>query len=86
MLTADAQGVFRADNHGWLFAWSDGYVFQAGPSAAMNWYGTAGGGSQTSAGTRAADGDSMVRLLLRRLTPTTLFLSTDTLSIANKST
>ena len=86
MLTADAQGIFRADNHGWLFAWSDGYVFQAGPSAAMNWYGTAGGGSQTSAGTRAADGDSMVRLLLRRLTPTTLFLSTDTLSIANKST
>ena len=86
MLTADAQGIFRADNHGWLFAWSDGYVFQAGPSAAMNWYGTAGGGSQTSAGTRAADGDSMVRLLLRRPTPTTLFLSTDTLSIANKST
>ena len=63
MLTADAQGIFRADNHGWLFAWSDAYVFQAGPSSAMNWYGTAGNGSQTGAGTRASDPDSMVRLL-----------------------
>ena len=86
MLTADAQGIFRADNHGWLFAWSDGYVFQAGPSVAMNWYGTAGGGSQTPAGNRAEDGDSMVRLLLRPLTLATLFLSSETLSIANKST
>ncbi len=69
MLTADAQGIFRADNHGWLFAWSDGNVFQAGPSAAMNWYGTADGGSQVGAGTRASDTDSMVRLLPWPLTP-----------------
>lgn len=52
-------GVYRADNHAWLFAWKGGSVFQAGPSSAMNWYGTTGAGSQTGAGTRAGDGDSM---------------------------
>ena len=60
MLTADAQGVYRADNHGWLFGWKTGYVFQGGPSKAMNWYGTTSStGSQTAAGTRANDGDAM---------------------------
>jgi galactose oxidase len=59
MLTADAQGIFRQDNHGWLFGWKNGYVFQAGPSVAMNWYGTSGSGSQRGAGTRASDADSM---------------------------
>lgn len=59
MLTNDNGGVFRADNHGWLFAWKDGSVFQAGPSVALNWYGTGGGGSQAGAGNRDGDGDSM---------------------------
>ncbi|KAG4429683.1 hypothetical protein IFR05_014838 [Cadophora sp. M221] len=59
MLTNDAAGVFRSDNHGWLFGWKNGAVFQAGPSKAMNWYGTSGTGSRTAAGTRASDGDSM---------------------------
>lgn len=59
MLTADSQGIYRADNHGWLFGWKNSYVFQAGPSKAMNWYNTAGGGSQKGAGNRANDGDSM---------------------------
>ena len=59
MLTADAQGVYRADNHGMLFGWKNGYVFQAGPSRAMNWYNTAGGGSVIGAGTRGNDGDAM---------------------------
>ena len=59
MLTADAQGIYRADNHGWLFSWSDAWVFQAGPSKAMNWYGTTGSGSVTGVGNRASDGDSM---------------------------
>ena len=59
MLTNDQQGVYRADNHGWLFAWKGGSVFQAGPSKNMNWYGTDGAGSQHGAGTRAADTDSM---------------------------
>jgi galactose oxidase len=59
MLTNDAQGVYRADNHGWLFGWKGGNVFQAGPSRNMNWYGTAGAGSTTPAGPRGNDGDAM---------------------------
>lgn len=59
MLTNDKQGVYRADNHAWLFAWKGGSVFQAGPSKAMNWYGTAGTGSRAAGGNRAADGDAM---------------------------
>ncbi len=59
MLTEDAQGVYRQDNHGWLFGWKNGSVFQAGPSKAMNWYGTVGSGSQKPAGLRASDPDSM---------------------------
>ncbi len=59
MLTNDAQGVYRQDNHGWLFGWKNGSVFQAGPSKAMNWYGTMGSGNQQSAGLRASDPDSM---------------------------
>lgn len=59
MITNDNGGIFRADNHGWLFGWKDGSVFQAGPSVHMNWYGTGGGGSQGGAGTRNDDADSM---------------------------
>lgn len=59
MLTNDTEGVFRADNHAWLFAWKDAAVFQAGPSKAMNWYGTGGTGSTNAAGLRADDEDSM---------------------------
>ena len=59
MLTADKSGIWRADNHGWLFGWKEGSVFQAGPSRAMNWYGTSGTGSTTPAGTRGSDSDAM---------------------------
>lgn len=59
ILTNDKDGIFRADNHAWLFAWKGGSVFQAGPSHKMNWFGTGGGGSTKPAGTRAADPDSM---------------------------
>ncbi|KAI0425356.1 hypothetical protein F5Y09DRAFT_352335 [Xylaria sp. FL1042] len=59
MLTADKQGVYRADNHAWLFAYKSNSVFQAGPSQQMNWYNVSGSGSYTAAGTRAADGDAM---------------------------
>jgi galactose oxidase len=37
MLTNDSRGEFCADNHAWLFAWKNESVFQAGPSANMNW-------------------------------------------------
>lgn len=63
MLTNDAQGIYRADNHGWFFGWKSGSVFQAGPSTAMNWYSTTGNGGVTPAGQRKSDrgvdGDSM---------------------------
>ena len=58
MLTADAAGIYRADNHAWLFGWKNNSVFQAGPSKAMNWYGLTGSGSQTAAGTRGDDSDA----------------------------
>ena len=63
MLTNDAQGVYRADNHAWLFGWKQGFVLQAGPSKAMNWYNTEGGPGGTGwsqpAGARGDDGDAM---------------------------
>ena len=52
---ADPQGVYRGDNHLWLFASSDGTVFHAGPSAAMHWITTTGQGTITSAGNRGSD-------------------------------
>jgi galactose oxidase len=59
MLTQDRAGVYRSDNHAWLFGWKNATVFQAGPSKAMNWYNTAGAGSTTGAGNRGNDGDAM---------------------------
>jgi galactose oxidase len=59
MLTQDGEGIWREDNHAWLFAWKNGSVFQAGPSKAMNWYGTAGTGSQSAAGIRDTISASM---------------------------
>ena len=59
MYTADAQGVYRADNHGWFIAVSGGSVLQAGPSHNMNWISTTGAGSITPAGTRGAAADAM---------------------------
>ena len=59
MLTNDQQGIFRQDNHGWLFGWKGQSVFQAGPSKAMNWYATGGNGGQSGAGNRASDDNSM---------------------------
>lgn len=55
MLTADEGGIWRQDNHGWLFGWKNGSVFQAGPSKTQHWYGTEGSGSVLEAGTRDDD-------------------------------
>lgn len=57
--TADSQGMFRADNHGWFIAASGGRVFQAGPSAQMHWITTTGAGTITAAGARGSSGDEM---------------------------
>lgn len=59
MLTADAQGTYRADNHAMLFGWKQGWVFQAGPSKQMNWYNANGNGGTQGAGNRGGDGDAM---------------------------
>ncbi|EDU43973.1 galactose oxidase [Pyrenophora tritici-repentis] len=59
MLTTDREGIWREDNHAWLFGWKNASVFQAGPSKAMNWYGTKGTGSQVAAGIRDTIDDAM---------------------------
>ncbi|KAJ5864908.1 uncharacterized protein N7529_006824 [Penicillium soppii] len=58
MYTKDRR-TYRRDNHGWLFGWTDGYTFQAGPSEQMNWYGSADSGSTNGAGNRTGDQDAM---------------------------
>lgn len=55
----DPQGVYRGDNHLWLFAQANGTVFHAGPSAQMNWISTSGSGSIQSAGNRGTDSFSI---------------------------
>jgi galactose oxidase len=59
ILTNDPEGVFRADNHAWVFGVANGDVFHAGPSKQMNWITTGGDGSISSAGTRADAPDMM---------------------------
>jgi galactose oxidase len=59
MLTYDHEGVYREDNHAWLFPWRNGTVFQAGPSKAMNWYYTDNEGGVSPAGIRDPDNDAM---------------------------
>lgn len=59
ILTNDTAGIFRSDNHAWLFAWKQNSVFHAGPSKQMNWFSVAGTGSWTSAGNRATDDHAM---------------------------
>jgi galactose oxidase len=51
----DPQGIYRGDNHLWLFAAPNGEVFHAGPSAQMHWITTSAAGTITSAGNRADD-------------------------------
>ncbi|KAL8937677.1 MAG: hypothetical protein Q9216_004311, partial [Gyalolechia sp. 2 TL-2023] len=59
ILTADKQGIYRQDNHAWLFARQNNSVFHAGPSKNMNWFSTDGQGSTTPAGPRGNDVDAM---------------------------
>ncbi|PPK68436.1 discoidin domain-containing protein [Actinokineospora auranticolor] len=58
-VTADPAGVYRADNHAWLFAASGGRVFHAGPSKRMHWVSTTGNGAVTDAGLRGDSPDAM---------------------------
>lgn len=51
----DPAGVYRGDNHLWLFPAPNGKVLHAGPGASMNWIDTQGVGSVASAGPRGDD-------------------------------
>jgi len=55
ILTTDHEGIWREDNHAWLFGWKDGSVFQAGPGVDQHWFGTKGTGSIVKAATRDTD-------------------------------
>ncbi|MEM9933578.1 MAG: PA14 domain-containing protein [Bacteroidota bacterium] len=54
--TTSSEGVYRNDNHSWLWVAPNGKIFHAGPSFNMHWidYET-GNGSYTSAGRRGDD-------------------------------
>ena len=55
MVGPDPGGIYRADNHMWLFATADSRVLHAGPSVNMNWITTRGAGSLRAAGGRGDD-------------------------------
>ena len=52
---ADRGGIYRSDNHMWLFGWTNNRVFHAGPSKNMHWLDTTGNGSITAVGARGND-------------------------------
>ena len=51
----DPDGIYRDDNHAWLWAAPNNRVFQAGPGTNMHWITTTGQGSVTDAGVRGND-------------------------------
>jgi galactose oxidase len=51
----DPGGIYRADNHLWLLAWSNSWVFHVGPAARMHWIDTKGDGAVIDAGPRGTD-------------------------------
>ena len=58
----EGQGLFRLDNHVWLWPAPNGRLFQAGPGEQMHWIdvtGNGGAGSWVSAGLRSNDTYSM---------------------------
>lgn len=59
LTTGDRAGIYRSDNHMWLFGAANGAVFHAGPSARMNWLFTNASGSVRNAGNRGDDDDAM---------------------------
>ena len=58
-LNFESEGVYRADNHSWLWAAPNGKVFHAGPGEDMHWLDVTDNGSFTNAGKRADDNYSM---------------------------
>lgn len=63
-LAFEQEGVYRVDNHAWLWAAPNGKVFHAGPPGEdMHWIDVEGSGSYTDAGRRGNDTYSMKVLL-----------------------
>lgn len=58
-LTKEFRGLYRVDNHSWLWLAPDGSVFHAGPGEEMHWLDTGGNGSVQPAGRRSVDTYSM---------------------------
>ncbi len=58
-LGMEARGLYRVDNHLWLWPAPNGQLFHAGPSEEMHWIDVSGNGSITSAGLRGDDTYSM---------------------------
>ncbi|MDT0622972.1 kelch repeat-containing protein, partial [Croceitalea vernalis] len=54
-----AEGVYRLDNHLWLWVASNGGLFHAGPSENMHWVDLTGTGSVSAAYSRGGDSYSM---------------------------
>ena len=55
----DPDGIYRDDNHAWIFAAPGGRVFQAGPGTNMHWISTIGQGEVLDAGRRGNDNYAM---------------------------
>ncbi|WP_209405491.1 Ig-like domain-containing protein [Pseudozobellia sp. WGM2] len=58
-LAFEQEGVYRVDNHAWLWAAPNGKVFHAGPGEEMHWIDVNGSGSYSYVGNRADDTYSM---------------------------
>uniref|UniRef100_UPI00261650A1 galactose oxidase-like domain-containing protein n=1 Tax=uncultured Maribacter sp. TaxID=431308 RepID=UPI00261650A1 len=59
-LAKEEQGLYRVDNHVWLWPAPNGHLFHAGPSEMMHWIDTnVDGGQIVSAGNRGTDTYSM---------------------------
>ena len=58
-LSQEARGIYRVDNHSWLWPAPNGKVFHAGPGERMHWIDVSNGGSWTDAGQRGDDTYSM---------------------------
>ena len=55
----ELEGLYRIDNHAWMWLAPDGSVFHAGPGEEMHWFDVSGIGSSQNAGRRADDTYSM---------------------------
>jgi hypothetical protein len=51
----EPQGIYRLDNHAWLWAAPNGKVFHAGPGETMHWLDVSGNGSSEEVGKRGDD-------------------------------